>query len=819
MNKINFSQNGTLNLNHTYISWPIWLRCLMTIGIYAVALLLRFWLLPVEAGFAFITFYPSTVICFYLCGIRPGTLMVLLSAVTGHIIFTPSYWSFAEDKLFVPLVIFLLSASLIGLVVHQLQRYSAELRRSKQALLGILEDQSEVICRFKADGTIIFVNDAYCRLFGKAREQLVGSRWHPKVFPEDLEHVNTQLKTLSPTNLLVTIENRIITKGGAVRWGQFSNHAFFDDQHQLVEVQSVGRDVTERKLSEIALQRESEKNQMLLRNASDGIHIINNCGNILEVSDSFCHMLGYSREELIGMNVTQWDTSLNRGEIFQLIKQQFEKPVRSQFERRHRRKDGSCFDVEISGFPLQLSGKPVVFYSARDISARKSLEQELASKAQELSDLYDNAPCGYHSLAGDGTILRINNTELAWLGYQRDELVGKVKVAELLDAESQSIFASCFPEFKITGHIEDLKLTFITKQGKSVFTLVSATALYDTHGHFLMSRSVIYNRSELKTVEDQLIESEDRFRTMADDAPVLIWMAEANKLCTYFNRGWLDFTGRSLAQELGNGWCEGVHPDDLQHCLSTYLQAFNARQAFVMEYRLRNYQGNYRWVTDSGKPRFDTQGRFLGYIGSCVDITDRHLTEDQNKRFAFTDPLTKLANRRLLSDHLELSIATAKRNGHYGALLYLDLDNFKPLNDLHGHASGDLLLIEAAKRLNQCVRETDTVARLGGDEFVVLLSNLNTELAEAVDEALHIADKIRLMLQEPYQLAHYDNDSERVTHCCTSSIGIAIFGKDQIDAQQVLQKADHAMYQAKRSGRNSIYLFDSLRDGSSQAIV
>ena len=819
MNRIGFSQNCPLNLNQTYISWPIWLRCLVALVIFALALLLRFWLLPVEAGFAFITFYPSTVICFYLCGTRPGMLMVLLSALTGHYIFTPSYWSFTEDKLLVPLMIFLLSASLIGLVVHQLQRYGTSLRRSKQMLMGILEDQTEIICRFKANGTILFVNDAYCRLFGKSRDELLGHAWQPKVLSDDLAYVEVQLSKLSPDNPIVMIENRIITKDGAVRWGQFSNRAIFDAQHRLLEIQSVGRDVTERKLNEMALQRESEKNQMLLRNASDGIHILDKYGNILEVSDSFCHMLGYSREELIGMNVTQWDNSLDRKEIIQIFKQQFEQPVRSQFERRHRRKDGSCFEVEISGFPLHLDGKPVVFNSSRDISRRKALEQQLVSTAQELSDLYDNSPCGYHSLAGDGTILRMNNTELAWLGYQRDEIIGKVKIIDLLNAESQAIFGSCFPQFKKGGHVEDLKLTFMTKQGESVYTLVSATAVYDTQGDFLMSRSAVYNRTELKAAEDLLIESESRFRIMADDAPVLIWMTETDKLCTFFNRGWLDFTGRGLAQELGNGWTEGIHPDDLQHCMSIFFQAFDARQAFVMEYRLKNHQGDYRWITDSGKPRFDAEGRFLGFIGSCMDITDRHLTEDQNKRFAFNDPLTKLANRRLLSDHLDLSVANAKRNGHYGALLYLDLDNFKPLNDLHGHASGDLLLIETAKRLNQCVRETDTVARLGGDEFVVLLSHLNTDLSEAIAEALHIAEKIRLMLEKPYQLAHDANNSERVKHCCTSSIGIAIFGKDQVDADQVLQNADHAMYQAKRSGRNSIYLFDNSRDGAHRAIV
>ena len=127
---------------------------------------------------------------------------------------------------------------------------------------------------------------------------------------------------------------------------------------------------------------------------------------------------------------------------------------------------------------------------------------------------------------------------------------------------------------------------------------------------------------ERATGETERRESESRFRIVADSAPVLIWMAGVDKLCTFFNKPWLKFTGRSLEQELGNGWAEGVHPDDLQRCLKIYSEAFDARKAFVMQYRLRRYDGEYRWISDQGVARYDSNGKFSGYIGSCVDITD-----------------------------------------------------------------------------------------------------------------------------------------------------------------------------------------------------
>jgi PAS domain S-box-containing protein len=131
---------------------------------------------------------------------------------------------------------------------------------------------------------------------------------------------------------------------------------------------------------------------------------------------------------------------------------------------------------------------------------------------------------------------------------------------------------------------------------------------------------------------DELRESEARFRTVADTAPVLIWMAGTDKLCNFFNQGWLDFTGRRLEQELGNGWIEGIHPDDLAACLKTYTECFEARRSFSMEYRLRRHDGEYRWLSDHGVPRYDSDRNFLGYIGSCVDLTERKLAEAEALR-------------------------------------------------------------------------------------------------------------------------------------------------------------------------------------------
>src|SRR5262249_51554653 len=139
---------------------------------------------------------------------------------------------------------------------------------------------------------------------------------------------------------------------------------------------------------------------------------------------------------------------------------------------------------------------------------------------------------------------------------------------------------------------------------------------------------IFANALARKRADLALRESEDRFRLLADAAPVMVWMSGPDKLCTYFNRDWLEFTGRPLERELGNGWSEGVHPDDLRHCLDTYGRAFDARRPFRMEYRLLRCDGQHRWLLDTGTPRFDSVGTFEGYIGSCTDITDQKHVEE-----------------------------------------------------------------------------------------------------------------------------------------------------------------------------------------------
>jgi diguanylate cyclase (GGDEF)-like protein/PAS domain S-box-containing protein len=215
--------------------------------------------------------------------------------------------------------------------------------------------------------------------------------------------------------------------------------------------------------------------------------------------------------------------------------------------------------------------------------------------------------------------------------------------------------------------------------------------------------------------------------------------------------------------------------------------------------RRKNGETYPKWQTITAVSAPD--GTLTHYVGSFFDITDRKKAEQDIHQLAFYDPLTKLPNRRLLLDRLQQALASSARSGEHGAIIFLDLDNFKTINDTKGHDCGDLLLIEAAKRLQSCVREGDTVARLGGDEFVVMLEGLKGETERVAALADEVGEKILAVLDRPYLIKEYE------LHC-TSSIGINLFSGHGDSADDLLKYADIAMYQAKAAGRNTLRFFD-----------
>ena len=314
-------------------------------------------------------------------------------------------------------------------------------------------------------------------------------------------------------------------------------------------------------------------------------------------------------------------------------------------------------------------------------------------------------------------------------------------------------------------------------------------------------------KQETEKITRALKEKEYQTRLLIENSPVSIHEIDRDGKITFMNKAGLRMLGLTNEDEVkGTLYVNAVNDKDRLRVSELLARAYAGE---TNHFEFEGCGTPKKMYTSSFIPILDKNDRLEKLMGITEDVTDRKNAEEQLLRFAFYDPLTKLPNRRLLNDRLEQAMSTSKRSGYYSALLFLDLDNFKTLNDTHGHDSGDLLLIEAAQRISNCVREIDTVARFGGDEFVVIINNLDIDKKIATEKAYIVAEKIRLALEKPYSLTckQTGNESSVVKHYSTSSIGVVLFINHDASTEDIIKWADIAMYDAKAGGRNQIRFF------------
>lgn len=282
------------------------------------------------------------------------------------------------------------------------------------------------------------------------------------------------------------------------------------------------------------------------------------------------------------------------------------------------------------------------------------------------------------------------------------------------------------------------------------------------------------------------------YKTIVESSPNMIWRAGLDAKCNYFNDTWLRFTGKTMEEEMGDGWANGVHPDDLDHCIKIYIDSFNNRKSFEMEYRLIRHDGEYRWINDRGVPVFDESGEFFGYIGSCIDVTEK-VEGIKLIEMAHKDKLTGLNNRNYL-DHLidrEFHKTIPEMKGL--TVMMIDVDRFKFFNDTYGHSFGDKVLHNIAQRLLTNLRKTDILGRYGGDEFTIVMHDLS-------DEEMHkMAGRI---IKSVNELSIEDTSVE-----LSISMGIVRYNGEK-HPMELINKADNAMYRAKREGGNRYSIYE-----------
>ena len=384
--------------------------------------------------------------------------------------------------------------------------------------------------------------------------------------------------------------------------------------------------------------------------------------------------------------------------------------------------------------------------------------------------------------------------------YQRiDQMVEMLVMTELFKIIGLAIILFVIVYRKVARHLHDLAMNVVAIDPGNLNARVSLNRrhtstyrdeldiLVESFNHFLADR---------KKAAEQLLIAATAFESQE-----AMMVTDTNGIVLRINKAFAETTGYSPEEIVGQTprlLRSGRHDEAFYRQMWESINLTGAWQGEIWD---RHKSGNQylKWLTISAVR--NAEGGITHYIGTHYDLTERKKAEERINALAFYDQLTNLPNRILLVEHLNRSMAASLRSGSHGALLFIDLDNFKTLNDTQGHEMGDLLLKQVADRLKQCVRGEDTVARQGGDEFVVLLSDLGTGEPEAASTAESIAEKILEQLNLPYQIGHF-------SHHSTASIGVTLFSGNQSSVDDLMKQADLAMYRAKGAGRNIVRFFD-----------
>ncbi len=395
----------------------------------------------------------------------------------------------------------------------------------------------------------------------------------------------------------------------------------------------------------------------------------------------------------------------------------------------------------------------------------------------------------------DGKLAYVSPACQRLTGYSPQELLqNPVLLDDMVHAEDRETWMGHDQHSANGREGKSLELRILTKGGKIRWIQHSCGPVYDGDGSFLGIRGSNTDITSRILIEQDLRESEERYLDLLENANDLIQSTLPDGTLLYVNRVWRETMGYSADEISALNLRDIIHPDSFDHCMASFQGILSGNSSNLVEAAFITKDGRKVLIEGSVNCRF-YKGRPISTRGIFRDVTARKEAEERVRRLAYYDTLTDLPNRDLFRDRLERALSRARRNRRTAAVAFLDLDRFKNINDTLGHAHGDLLLQEVARRLTEAVRETDTVSRFGGDEFVILMADMGQRHGATV-----AANKILNAFSRPFDL-------DGIEVAVSTSIGLALFPDSGEDVETLLKNADTAMYQAKNLGRNTYQFY------------
>jgi len=628
------------------------------------------------------------------------------------------------------------------------------------------------------------------------------------IHPEDYDDLVTSIQ-ISAKNLTVWREEfRVRYEDGTERW-LFGNS--FPELQANGDVLWHGfiSDITEQKQLDQNLENSEARWKFAIEGAGDGVWDVNVQTQEANYSKRWKEMLGFDENEQLHSR-KEWIKRIHpedKSRVLDAGDAYLEgKNNTYVVEYRLKCKDGEYKWMQSRGMLVSRDkdGKPLRMIGTQtDITERvnsqialQQTKEKLEASLDRFKDLYEFAPIGYLTLNKNGLISQLNWRASAMLGMDRRTLIGK-RIAEYVDEAEKLKWVRHYQDLKALEVGEELTfdIKFTLNNGNSFHGNLNCIKVPDIDGESML-RIALEDITLIKNSE-----AESRVAAIAFETNDAILITDADNKILKVNHAFTEITGYTDEEVVGKTPLILASDHHNTAFFESMWASINNTGLWSGELWNKRKNGEVYPSKMTIKEVKTNKGIVTNYVGTFNDISTLKAAEDEIQQLAFYDSLTRLPNRRLLLDRLKQAIASSARSGRHGAVLFLDLDHFKVLNDSRGHDIGDLLLQKVAERLTQSVREGDTVARLGGDEYIIVLEDLSEDGLETATITETIAKKIIEALNQPYVLAEHEHHS-------TASIGISIFGDEQISMEDLLKQADIAMYQAKKVGRNAMRFFN-----------
>jgi diguanylate cyclase (GGDEF)-like protein/PAS domain S-box-containing protein len=691
---------------------------------------------------------------------------------------------------------------------HMAERVGETIALRDQAMLEqkrILETTVDGYWQTDSWGCLLDVNGAYCQMSGYSRDELL-SMCIPQLEVEEAapNDVRKHIAYIiaKGSDRFESVHRR---KDGTQFDVEISATYWHDAERFIVFI----RDISNRVRNRRELQSRKDEYDRLTTNIPIGVYLLHTTpGGVFDfkyVSQRFCQMLGRNAEEIYADSSAAFQ-SIHPDDLDRFLKEnQAAAQSQTAFKSEVRvLAEGEERWVRIESKPEAEENGDCIWDGVMvDITQRKRTQSELQREQERLAEAQKVGHFGSWELD-------LISGNLTW----SDQIFTIFEIDQArFDASYEAFLEAIHPDDRdrvnnaYTASLIDKKAYQITHRllmpdGRIKWVEERCSSTFDEAEKPIRSVGTVQDVTEREILAEQ-----GRIASVAFETQEAIIVTDREANIIKVNHAFEVTTGYSQEEVLGKNpriLASGRHDKDFYRVMWDAVLKEGRWSGEVWD-RRKSGEIYPKWLTITAVKHLDEVTHFVAVF---VDITERKKAEEEIRNLAFYDPLTSLPNRRLLQDHLQRALSQSARSDHYGALMFIDLDHFKDLNDTKGHEYGDRMLVEVARRLGTCVRDTDTISRFGGDEFVVLLEGMNVFKEEAIAQSGRIAEKIRETLSQPYELSG-------TMHLSSPSIGVALFRGAEVGSEELLKQADLAMYQSKESGRNKVSFFEA----SMQAVL